>query len=214
MCIWSSVWEFFQGDKVATAAAMAVFCLTILSAVVGFCTRSTGLYAALCLLIVSVFCVIFYGRKLEEETLVWALAIEGGLVGVGYATVYILLEIQQKILLRRKQRAEIKRQLQFTLPDRENGYLRDRLHTAFRTEKEDKDTEKRSAGVRVHYARKMLAKIKEAQLTPVERIDVEEMARILALYEIKEKWSTSDIKAMSEVFSRLLKLAAKYEVAV
>lgn len=214
MWIWSFLLEFFQGDSVATAAAIGVLLFTVVSAAVGFYARSTGLYAALCLLFVSACCVIFYIQGVGEERLAWALAVEGSLVGIGYATVYIFLEIRKKIALRRIQRAEIKRQLKFTLPDRENDYVRARLHTALHTEREDFGTEKGNAGVRIHYARKMLAKIKESQLTPVERIDVEEMARILALYEVKEKWSTSDIKAMSEVFSRLLKLAAKYEIAV
>ena len=43
---------------------------------------------------------------------------------------------------------------------------------------------------------------------------VEEFAKLLAAYDRKGKWSASDVKTVSEIFSRLLKLAAKYEIAV
>jgi hypothetical protein len=79
---------------------------------------------------------------------------------------------------------------------------------------EEAFSEKWKLGAKLGYARKMLAKIKEAPLSPVERIDVEEIARLVALYGRKEKWSAADVKSVSEIFSRLLKLSAKYDIAV
>ena len=137
-----------------------------------------------------------------------------GWMGIGYAFVYTCLEIRGRIAHRRQQRAEIRRRLQFTLPDRENGYLRDRLHTALNMDKEECCGEKREMIARMGYARKMVGRLKEAPLTPVERIDVEELAGALAVYDRKGRWSASDMKAISEICSRLLKLAAKYEIAV
>jgi hypothetical protein len=82
------------------------------------------------------------------------------------------------------------------------------------TEREEAVLEKRGSVARMGYARKLLAQVKESPLTPVERIDVEEFAKLLAAYDRKGKWSASDVKTVSEIFSRLLKLAAKYEIAV
>lgn len=214
MWFWLYVLRFFGEDKVVAAVAIAMLCLTVLSAAVGICAKSTGLCAALCLLTAGAGSVLFLVRGVDGRTFGFTFSLLGCAVGIGYATVYILLETRRKIAVRKAQRAEIKRCLQYTLPDRENGYLRDRLHTALQGNKEELSVEKHTVGVRIGYARKMLAKIKEAPLTPVERIDVEEMARLLLMYERMEKWSTSDIKAISELFSRLLKLSAKYEIAV
>ncbi len=114
---------------------------------------------------------------------------------------------------RKKSRAERARRLKFTLPDRENSYVRARLNTALQAE--DKAVEGfEPAYLRLGYVRKMLAKVQEATLSPIERLDVEEMSGLLALYTAKEKWSAEDRKAVNEVFSRLLKLSAKYEIAV
>ena len=68
--------------------------------------------------------------------------------------------------------------------------------------------------MRLRYTRRMVAKLKEATLSPIERLDIEEMARTLVLMERKEKWSSAEIKMINEIFSYLLKLSAKYEVAV
>ena len=208
--MWVVMLKWF-GESTAAGVALALFSLTVLSAGVGFLLKSTGLYAALCLLFVSGGGIFFLAWDVGEKALALLFLIEGFLVGLGYAAVYILLSVRRKIAFRRAQRAQIKRRLQFTLPDRENSYLRDRLHTALQEKKEEIFLEK---GIRIGYAKKMLAKVKEESLTPTERIDVEEMARLLALYEHKEKWSASDTKTMSEVFARLLKLSAKYEIAV
>ena len=133
---------------------------------------------------------------------------------------YAVCSAKKRARERRERRAAVKRRLQFTLPDKENGYLRDRLHTALCAQESDERNEeidvadKKSVGVKLGYARKMLAKVKESALSPIERLDVEEMSRLVALYGRKGKWSGSDVKAINEIFARLLKLSAKYEIAV
>lgn len=214
MWIWSFALEFFEGDKRLTAVALSVMFLTVQLAAVGICVKSTGLYAALCLLVVSGGSIYLMICGVDGEAFLLMFAIVCAWMGIGYAIVYACLEIKGRIAYRRQRRAEIKRRLQFTLPDRENGYLRDRLHTALNMNKEELCNEKRGMIARMGYARKMIARIKEAPLTPVERIDVEELAGVLALYDRKERWSASDVKTISEIFSRLIKLAAKYEIAV
>lgn len=214
MRFWMIVLAFFEGDKLPSAVAILALFLTVLSVAAGFCMKSAGLYAALSLLIVSVGGAFYLFWGIEGSRLAFWLAAEGALLGAGYALLYIKEAVAKKITERREKRVERKRQLQFILPDRENGYLRDRLHVALNAEKGEVFSEKWKIGAKLGYARKMLAKIKEAPLSPLERIDVEEMARLVALYERKGRWSSSDVKAVGEVFSRLLKLSAKYDIAV
>jgi hypothetical protein len=214
MWFWSLLLQVFDGDLTLTVAAFSVLILTVLSAVVGYFIKSTGFYAALCLLFSCAGVVFFLLCGVERERLSFLLAVEGAGIGIGYATIYTLLEVGKRIASRRERRAEIRRRVQFTLPDRDNEYLKGRLQTALRVEKGDFIEEKGEVRARMGYAKRMLAQIKEASLTPIERIDVEEMARLMAAYEQKEKWSATDVKTMSELFSRLLKLSAKYGIAV
>ncbi len=112
---------------------------------------------------------------------------------------------------RRAQRIEETRALRYTLPERDNLYVRARLNTALQTGEQATDE---PVELRLGYARKMLAKVKEAALSPVERLDVEELSSLIALYIEKEKWSSEDRRAVNEAFAKLLKLSAKYEIAV
>ncbi len=136
------------------------------------------------------------------------------IVGGGYLTACALRRACVRAQERKKRRAEGARRLKYTLPDRENSYVRARLNTALKGEEELLKGEKQSVGVRLGYTRKMLSRVREAALSPVERLDVEEMAGLLALYLHKEKWSGAEVKAINEMFARLLKLSAKYEIAV
>ncbi len=152
--------------------------------------------------------------------------------GLKYATFYLTLACFFLLLLQfiiqatrsirrlkarrkesKRQLLQAKRQLEFALPDSENQYLRERLHTALRKE-EKGDTDKGNAQVRLRYARKLLACLKESPLSPVERLDVEEICALVAAYGERQRLSGADIKAVNEVFARILKLSAKYEIAV
>ena len=214
MWIWSFAVELFEGDKYLAGVALALVVLTVQLAAVGVCAKSAGLYAALCLALTGGGSVFLLTRGVAWKGFFLMLAIVCGLMGSGYAIVYVSVEIRERIAERKARREEKKRRVQFTLPDRENQYLRDRLQTALHTEGEEAVLETRGSVARMGYARKLLAQVKESPLTPVERIDVEEFAKLLAAYDRKGKWSASDVKTVSEIFSRLLKLAAKYEIAV
>ncbi len=127
-----------------------------------------------------------------------------------------VLAAWRRRVARKREKLERDKRLQYALPDRENRYLQTRLHTALRAEKPDDFflAGDGDGSVKMRYARKMLAHVKEAALSPVERLDVEEMAGALAVFQKKEKWSNADLKALNEIFSRLLKLSAKYQIAV
>ena len=214
MGVWLFVLDLLQGDSRLAVMALAIALLTVVAAVLGVCLKSTGLYAACCLLFVCGGGLYFYFCGVEGGTLFFLLAVEGCWVGVFYALAYAVLELERLVERRRLGRKEEKRRLQFTLPDRDNSYLRSRLQTALCAGKEEACLEQRSNFAKLGYAKRMLANLKTAPLSAVERMDVEEMAGLLSAYDRKEKWTASDMKAISETFARLLKLAAKYDVAV
>ena len=127
---------------------------------------------------------------------------------------------RQIIRQRRKKRAEILRKLQFTLPDKENDFVRSRLQTALQAqgvnspqmstgnEKQEENTEL----FRLEYVKKLLTKLKNAPLTKAERLEMDEMTKLLSAYLKKSKWTSEDVRVVNELFSCLLKLSAKYAV--
>ena len=219
MTVWQEFLSFLEGNKLAMVIILGSLSGIVLSAFIGGRCKSTGLYAALSLAFVCAQMLTFLVFKWNGAVLYLALATEGILFGFLYGILFAYLLIKEKIKARKARREEYKRRLQFVLPDRENAYLRDRLHTALKTievsgERKEFSTDKKSVGVRLRYARRMVAKVKGAALSPIERLDVEEMSRTLLLMEQKGKWSNGEIKMINEIFSCLLKLSAKYEVAV
>lgn len=123
------------------------------------------------------------------------------------------LTFRRKKRERKRRRAEIARRLQYTLPERENGFIRTRLNTVLSVkEKEDDTGERVGKPVTLEHARALLSKVKAAPLTMAERLQFEELERTFALYIHKEDWMSEDLRAVNDLFSMLLKLSAKYAV--
>ncbi len=133
-------------------------------------------------------------------------------VRISYAVFTLYRMARVRLRERKKVRKERARRLQYVLPERENEFVRARLEGALRADEKEELAE--NVEIKLDYTRKMLARVKEAPLSPVERLDVEEMSGLLALFTRKEKWTASDRKAVNEVCARLLKLSAKYEIVV
>ena len=111
---------------------------------------------------------------------------------------------------RQKEMQRAERELQYTLPQRDNGYIRERLQNGLKVETMSEEMK----NVRVHlgYARALLVKVRSAPLTIAERLQTDEMDKTFALYRGKEGWTVEELRALNEVCAVLLKLSAKYAV--
>ena len=92
-----------------------------------------------------------------------------------------------------------------------NEYTRSRLQANFAPV--DKGIGYRET-VRLAYARKLLERVKDAPLSLAERMETAEIGGVFALLLEKENWNNAEYKRINELFARLLKLSAKYSVAV
>ena len=110
----------------------------------------------------------------------------------------------------RRQHAHYRR-VEYTLPDRENSYVRARLSTALRGDM-GAEEERTEYTVCLSYARELLAKLKAAPLTQAERLETDGLEGIFSLYFHKSKWSANDLRAVNGACARLIKLSAKYAV--
>lgn len=128
--------------------------------------------------------------------------------GVVWCPLFWLL---RKAFFRRK-KEEIARGVEFTLPDRENTYLRSRLATALNPDFVAQEKEEENLSIGFSQALKTLAKLMQTPLSPAERIETEAMKIKLENYQNRQTFSTKDVREINDAFARLLKLSGKYAV--
>ena len=191
--------------------------LIALAAVAGYCLKNTGAFAALSAVIGGVARVLVISGNVEQRAGFVGSAFLLVFSGVAYLFLFAILLIRGKFLERKRRRAEIARRLCYTLPDRENTYIRARLNTALQIPKEKLNADMGASDaleqpVKLEHARVLLSKVKEAPLSQAERLRIEEMSKALSLYLQKESWTIEELRAVNELCASLLKLSAKYTV--
>ena len=116
-----------------------------------------------------------------------------------------IIALCKKLRANRFARMEKERAMQYTLPERDNEFVRTRLKTVLC--KEDEET---CNGVELSYARELLAKLGSVKLTVAERLEISELNALFALFMRKDNLTASEIRMLGDAFGRLLKLSAKY----
>ena len=216
MQFWSWLTELYLREERLFTVFTVAAGLIALAAVVGYFLKNTGAFAALSAVIGGVARVFIIGSTAERA----GFAVAAFLLvysGVLYLLLFAILVVRRSILDRKRRRAEIARRLCYTLPDRENAYIRSRLCTALQFPKEALNADMGTSygleePVKLEHARLLLGKVKEAQLSQAERLQTEEMGKALSLYLQKDAWSIEDLRAVNELCASLLKLSAKYAV--
>ena len=113
---------------------------------------------------------------------------------------------------KRKKKKPPTREIKFTLPDRENTFVRARLATALNGELATRAEQKARLAVDFTQALQMLEKIKASPLTSAEQIEVAGLCTDLRSFAQKDLFTTRETAAINESFLRILKLSAKYKI--
>lgn len=196
--------------QVCVERAFAVYLLLLLSGCVTayFCRSKDGFFAWL-VADTGVFLLVLFG----SDALSWR---EVG-VFIAFALMLgglLFLLLSFALFLRRQRKRRVvagegrKRRLEFTLPDRKNNYLRERLDGVLKAREEERS----EAGVKLEYVRGLLARLKAAPLTAVERLQTEELSKQITFYSSKEGLTAEEKRGLGDCFSALINLAAKYGV--
>ena len=193
--------------------------LLIAAATICFFCRDRGFFVAFAVMIVGGCVFVLLGTERA------VLSTVSCLIGLCFmaAFVYVLLTcaliIRAVVLRRKKRRAEILRKVQYTLPEKDNSYIRSRLNTALNAANVPTHKEMplpKDEGVKedfqAGYARKLLAKLQEAPLTKAERLEMQEVSRLFSAYLKKSRWTVEDVRLINDMFSYLLKISAKYAI--
>ena len=131
-----------------------------------------------------------------------------------YLFLLLVLKKKEKDRLRREKKLQESRQAMFTLPDRENTFVRDRLNTSLQAAGEEKsegeEYDLEESKLRLNHVREMLAKLKSAPLSPGDRLETEGISRLITLYATKNLLSAKEIRDLNDCLSAVLKMTAKY----
>ncbi len=205
----------FDGNPVlAVVFAVALLALTI-AAIVSRSVKHAGVYASGASIAIggAWLAVLGNGIKVKDAAACLAgLAIAGGTL---YLCVFCSIALWTKREKRKNERTEQARRLKYALPDRENAYVRARLNTVLRTpEIPAEEPSVAEKYFRLEHARKMLTAVREKELSAAERLETDELASILTIYARKERVNAEDLRIINDAFLRILKLSAKYEVAL
>ena len=189
----------------------------LLSAVLAYLLDKTGVFIALSAVVSGLSRLAFVLGKQEESKMRFGQGILLLCTGVLYLTLQLALMIRGNIQRRKEARAEIARRIAYTLPERENTYVRSRLNTTLFLPEEELNADMGASNgsqepVKLDYARTLLNRLRESPLSGADRLQVEELGRMLSLYLLKENWTTKDARAVNELCATLLKLSGKYNV--
>ena len=127
----------------------------------------------------------------------------------------LILSVRERKRIRREKRAAENRRSVFTLPDRENTFVRDRLNTALRPEPPEEkagEYDLEDGKLRLDHVRKMLARLKAAELTPGDRLEAEGISRTITLYASKDLLTAKEVHELNDCLAAVLKMTAKYEL--
>ncbi len=211
--------EIFMDERVFAFAMLIGAAVLLAGAILSYVFRTTGIFAAVVALTLGgVFLLsLFYEVGAQARAVGISIFLIFG--GVSYLLLFFAIYIKNGIVERKRRRAEIARRLCYTLPDRENSYVRTRLNTALQVQERNVNADMGTSQgteppIKLTYARGLLSKVKEVNLSQAERLQVEEMERTFSMYLYKQSWSAEDARAVGELCAALLKLSAKYAVAV
>ena len=123
-----------------------------------------------------------------------------------------LLLTRKRIQKKRVQNAETRKKL-FTLPDRDNTFIRARLSTVLSPLATASSVH--ACGIEpldFTAALELLQRVEKANLTPAERVGIQRIALEMEAYAKDKEWTTQTALAVNKTFLVILKLCGKYSV--
>lgn len=131
--------------------------------------------------------------------------------------VLAILKIVRKKMAEKRGREAINRTAVFTLPDRENTFVKDELNTSLRCdtlgrEAPAADYDLEAEKLKLTYVRSLLTSLKKAPLSIGDRLEVNGVSQKITRYALKNKLTSEETRDLNDGFSLLLKMSAKYSI--
>jgi len=204
---------FFNGNSTLLYAFGLALSVLILTGVLCCFLRNLGVYFAVAVLVFGGVFAILAWQKIPLQTTLPFFVLLASFAGLGYLITVCCFSICERIKKKRMEVIEQSRRLQFA-SGQDNSFIRARLNVLCSENGTDGFVEETGEELKLRfvYAKKLLGKLRGVSLSVAEKLEVEEMEKILGLYRQKETFVSEDVRLISETFSRVLKLSAKYGV--
>lgn len=187
------------------AGSLICFCIA-------FALRRKSCFLSLSVLLNSLISLeVLSGEKSVNEFVMFGLLLQLAWGAFLYFVLTAALDLREWVAKRKKQRLEEGKALLFSLPDKENTFLQERLQTSL-SQKSITNEYGLSTQLQLEYVRKNITKLKGAKLSPADRLAVENYSRIVTAYMSAESLSAEELLGLNDTFSALLKMSAKYAV--
>lgn len=209
VCLWVYKRAFCSSSVLLTTFFITLAWLA-LGAWLAFALKRSGYALAFSLLALGVNLIVLFISKIFLQNVMLYFATLLCACGIFYGFALCAVTVQARITARRRQRAKIERDACYTLPARDNGFVRERLHTVLNETSDCGEGLSLSFG----FVRRMTTQLKNENLSLTEGLEIDELSKLIALYMKKEAFTTSDVNTLNDVFARVLKLCAKYGVSV
>ena len=202
---------FFSFSNVLLICFCCTVLALILSGVIGWKLQQGGYTLATGALCVGAHLLALTWEEVDFAKSVVYLGVTLCTCAFAYGLVLACVSVRVRVLQRRKQRANIERAVCYTLPARENEYVRNRLQTALQTET---DKQEERLQISLTYACRTLLRLQNMKLCLTERLETEYLEKNLKQYKHKQTFTAEEVVFLNDTFSKLMKLSAKYGVVV
>ncbi len=202
--------RIFSSDNTLLITFFVAATLLFFVSVLSFRLKNVSVFLSLLAVVVGGVLLTFAGVGISMQKTLPFWALLAVIVGIDYLLYFSLYSLYTRAKERRRAREIAARELRYTLPQKDNTFIRNRLNTVLSEEGES--TLYADLDIRFAYANDLLAKLRSKTLSLTERLETEELAKVFALYAQKGACKGEDARLLGEAFSRVLKLAAKYEL--
>ena len=129
-----------------------------------------------------------------------------------YLCLRMVLFVKKRINIRRLAREKIEREIQFTLPTKDNSFIRARLNTVLQSPTINDSQTTEISKIKFSYANELLKKLEIAKLSTADGLQAQSLTETIRACAGKTSCTANDLRSLNEAFSTLLKLSAKYAI--
>ena len=154
----------------------------------------------------------FFLQTTEREWTFFFAALGLALFCSAFVAVLVSLgKRRKKAALRRK--AAVERNAEFTLPDKENEFVKERLKNHLKPQTDGLKEYKFSECVpSFDYTRSVLSKLKAAPLSVADRLQAQGISHDVTHFAFQERLSPEDVRVLNDRLAEMIKLSAKYSI--
>ena len=203
---------FFLENTSLSIMFFSFFAVLVLTSFICYHLSSGGLFLSVAAVLLGVSAIVVKGQGVDLSSVVPYYSLLFIMVGVAYLMVFTLVKMRQKRARMRAKREYKAREMRYELPQKDNTFVRARLGNFTKEVKREVQDVVGDIQLRFTYAKNLLEKLRLQSLGATERLEMDELASVFALYSKKDGFVGEDIRLVNDAFSRVLKLAAKYAV--